>query len=365
MGRIRAHDPLTGHRMRKSDYHYELPAELIAQVPLAERSASRLLCLRRHSSILADRDFTDLPELLAAGDLVVFNDTRVIPARLHGRKESGGKVEILLERMLDGNRCLAMLRSSKSPRDGQVILLPDGLRLTVTGREQEFFLLQAATGCNLLAVFEAQGQVPLPPYIERSPQAMDRERYQTVFAARPGAVAAPTASLHFDRRILAKLAQRGIASGMITLHVGAGTFQPVRVDDLSQHRMHAEYLEVGPQLVEQVRQTRARGGRVIAAGTTSMRALEAASANGELEPMKGETRLFITPGYRFRTVDGLITNFHLPESTLLMLVAAFAGYQVTMSAYAHAIAERYRFFSYGDAMLILPGTEEEDQWNSN
>jgi S-adenosylmethionine:tRNA ribosyltransferase-isomerase len=344
--------------MRKSDFHYDLPAELIAQAPLSERSASRLLCLRRHSHVLADRDFSDLPSLLEPGDLLVFNDTRVIPARLFGHKETGGKVEILLERLIDENCCLALLRSSKSPRVGQSIWLADGLQLTVTGREADFFMLQAPAGCKLLRVFEQYGQVPLPPYIERPPDELDTERYQTVFAARPGAVAAPTASLHFDHQVLAQLAQRGVESGMITLHVGAGTFQPVRVDDLTQHHMHAEYLEVGSQLVEQVRQTRARGGRVIAAGTTSMRALEAASASGELQPMAGETRLFIMPGYQFRSVDGLVTNFHLPESTLLMLVAAFAGYEVTMSAYAHAIAERYRFFSYGDAMLILPGSEE-------
>jgi len=344
--------------MHRSEFHYELPDELIAQQPLPGRGDSRLLVMHRHRVGLADHRFRDLPGLLSPGDLVVFNDTRVIPARLFGRKESGGRVEILLERLTGDGGFIAMLRSSKPLREGQAIQLEDGTRLVCEGRDGAFFRLRCPPAESPLALFERLGQMPLPPYIRRAPEAADRERYQTLFARTPGAVAAPTASLHFDADILAALDRRGIGCETITLHVGAGTFQPVRVDDIENHVMHSEWFEVGEHAVERIRATRAAGGRIFAAGTTSLRALEAASADGELRPLRGETRLFIRPGYRFRTVQGLVTNFHLPESTLLMLVSAFAGTDEVRRAYEHAIRERYRFFSYGDAMLILPDGED-------
>ena len=338
--------------LKLSDFQFDLPAELIAQQPLPRRPDSRLLQLSKDNGRLADRHFRDLPALLREGDLLVFNNTRVIPARLFGRKDSGGKVEVMLERLLNDSECLAQLRVSKTPRQGSFILLEDGSKLEVTGREGPFFSLQLAGG-GLGAKLEKLGHMPLPPYIARSDTVEDRERYQTVYARHPGAVAAPTAGLHFDDGLLAQIDARGIERTEVTLHVGAGTFQPVRCDDIADHRMHAERLEVSPGVCEAVARTRRRGGRVIAVGTTAVRSLETAAASGELAPYSGDSRIFIYPGYRFRAIDALVTNFHLPESTLLMLVCALAGTEETLAAYHHAVAARYRFFSYGDAMLVL------------
>ena len=337
--------------MRKDLFHFDLPPELIAQQPLADRRASRLLCLDRLSGAVTHRQFADLTTLLQPGDLLVFNNTRVIPARLYGRKATGGRVEIMLERLLPEQCCLAQLKVSKRPAAGAHILLDGGGTLEVLGREGAFFQLRLLDG-DLPAVLEAQGHMPLPPYIERADTAADRDRYQTVYAAEPGAVAAPTAGLHFDQPLLAALAARGVESAYVTLHVGAGTFQPVRSDEIEDHVMHAEFLQVDSSVVAAVARTKARGGRVIAVGTTSVRSLETAAAAGTLQPYRGDSDIFIYPPYEFQVIDGLITNFHLPESTLLMLVSALAGRSAIMDAYAAAIAERYRFFSYGDAMLI-------------
>jgi S-adenosylmethionine:tRNA ribosyltransferase-isomerase len=340
--------------LKKSDFHYALPPELIAQAPLPERSASRLLVVPPAPMPLGDLGIRDLPQLLEPGDLLVFNDTRVIPARLHGAKASGGRVEILIERLLPGNEARAQIGASKTPRAGSRIQLDAGGEVEVLGREGEFYQLRFHVEGALEDWLQQAGQLPLPPYIHRAPGAEDASRYQTVFARAPGAVAAPTAGLHFDEALLAALAARGIESGHVTLHVGAGTFQPVRVDDLDQHRMHSEWLNVDADLVAKVRRTRERGGRVIAVGTTVVRALESAMQGGELRPYAGDTSIFILPGVRVRSIDALLTNFHLPESTLLMLVSAFAGKERIFDAYAHAIAQRYRFFSYGDAMLLFP-----------
>jgi len=338
--------------VRKSDFHYALPPELIAQAPLPERSASRLLLVPPAPAALADHGMRELPSLLEPGDLLVFNDTRVIPARLHGQKDSGGRVEILVERLLPANEARVQVGASKSPKAGGRIALDGGGEAEVLGREGEFYRLRFHVEGPLDDWLQRAGSLPLPPYIKRAPDAADQARYQTVFARTAGAVAAPTAGLHFDEALLAALDARGIERGNITLHVGAGTFQPVRVDDLGEHRMHSEWLNVGARLVEQVRRTRERGGRVIGVGTTVVRALEAASQDGALQPFAGETAIFILPGYRIRSVDAMLTNFHLPESTLLMMVSAFAGRERIMGAYEHAIRERYRFFSYGDAMLL-------------
>lgn len=343
--------------MQKSDFSFQLPEELIAQAPLAVRSASRLLVCQRHSFAVEDQQFNQIADYVSPGDLVVFNNTRVIPARLYGKKDTGGQVEIVLERILDENSFIAMLRCSKTPQVGQNILIDGDKVIRYEGRKDDFFLFSSERG-NLHDLFTEHGQMPLPPYIQREADARDNERYQTIFAQNPGAVAAPTASLHFDQATMQSLQQKGVNAAEITLHVGAGTFKPVRVDDLSQHIMHAETFELTAGTVEQIEQTKKAGGRVFAAGTTSLRALEAASADGELKPMSGDTRLFITPGYRFNTVDGLITNFHLSESTLLMLVSAFAGSEEIQHIYQHAIDQKYRFFSYGDAMLILPKASE-------
>lgn len=337
--------------MKRSDFTFDLPPELIAQRPSERRGGGRLLRVSRHRHELSDHRFGELPGFLDTGDMLVFNDTRVIPARLFGHKESGGKVEVLLERILDEHSCLAQVRASKPLKPGGKILLHDGSKLHVVGREGDFFRLASADEL-LSAVIDRVGHVPLPPYIDRADSLEDRERYQTVYASRPGAVAAPTAGLHFDEDMLQALADRGIRHASVTLHVGAGTFQPVRAEQIEDHRMHAEYLEVTPAVCEAVQRTRAEGGRVIAVGTTSVRSLETAAADGELKPFAGDSRIFIYPGYQFRVVDGMITNFHLPESTLLMLVSAFAGIDTVRAAYRHAIAERYRFFSYGDAMFL-------------
>ncbi len=339
--------------MLKSDFNYELPRELIAQSPLEERAASRLLIVPRQGA-LVDSRMRELPHALRAGDLLVFNDTRVLPARLQGRKDSGGAVELLLERLEDEHTFLAQVRASKPLRAGRRVVLGDGSELSVVGREGEFVRLRYAGEEGTAALLERVGAIPLPPYIARRPDAADRERYQTLFARAPGAVAAPTAGLHFDEALLAALGVRGIDTATLTLHVGAGTFQPLRGDDVAAHRMHAERCEVGAELVGRIEATRARGGRVVAVGTTVVRALESAATDGPLRPFAGETQIFITPGYRFRVIDLLVTNFHLPESTLLMLVSAFGGRERILEAYAHAVAQRYRFFSYGDAMLLHP-----------
>jgi S-adenosylmethionine:tRNA ribosyltransferase-isomerase len=344
--------------MQRSDFHYHLPEELIAQYPLEQRTHSRLLCLDGASGAVTDRQFRDLPDLLDPGDLLVFNDTRVMPARLYGHKETGGRVEVLIERVLEPRKGLAHIRASKPPRPGSRIILDGSGVLEVAGRQGALFELLSPE-IELRVLMQAVGHIPLPPYITRADEAQDLARYQTVYADRPGAVAAPTAGLHFDRAMLDLLAERGVESARVTLHVGAGTFQPVRVDRLEEHQMHSEYVEVREAACEKVRQARARGARVVAVGTTSVRSLESAAAGGEIRPFRGDTRLFIRPGYRFRCVDRLITNFHLPESTLLMLVAAFAGYGQVMAAYRHAVAEGYRFFSYGDAMFVALGTADK------
>jgi len=329
-----------------------LPAELIAQQPLRQRSDSRLLLLDRAHADVRDQAMRDLPVLLRAGDLLVFNDTRVLPARLFAHKASGGKVEVLVERMLDEHNCLAQIRASKTPKADSTLLLEDGSELIVLGREGEFFRLRSSD-LPMATLMQKLGHMPLPPYIERPDSVEDLDRYQTVYASKPGAVAAPTAGLHFDQELLKALDRQGVSRVCLTLHVGAGTFQPVRTEQIEDHQMHAEYIEVPQAVCEAVAETKARGGRVIAVGTTSVRSLETAAASGELQPFKGDSRIFIYPGYRFKVVDGMITNFHLPESTLLMLVSAFAGMEAIRSAYAHAVQNRYRFFSYGDAMLIL------------
>ncbi len=334
--------------MKRSDFHFELPPELIAQQPLPGRSDARLLALSGGGR--CDLRITDLPDLLQAGDLLVFNDTRVIPARLHARKDSGGAVEIMVERVLDPHQALAFVRASKTPRDGAVMHLGDA-RITVDGREGQLFRLRLQDG-HWWQLLEEHGEVPLPPYIRRSPDAADRQRYQTVFAREPGAVAAPTAGLHFDEALLAAVDARGARRDFLTLHVGAGTFMPMRSENLSEHRMHAERLVVSQALVDRIASTRQAGGRVVAVGTTVVRALETAAADGGLRAYDGDSRLFITPGFEFQVVDALLTNFHLPESTLLMLVCAFAGYEPVLAAYRHAVAQRYRFFSYGDAMWL-------------
>ncbi|MDR5893546.1 tRNA preQ1(34) S-adenosylmethionine ribosyltransferase-isomerase QueA [Halomonas mongoliensis] len=341
--------------MQRADFHFELPDELIARYPSEQRSDCRLLCVDGASGELAHRRFPDLLELLEPGDLLVFNDTRVIPARLHGHKASGGKVEMLLERPLDAHRGLAHLRSSKSPKPGTELEFEGGIRAVVEGRRDALFELRFLGETPLIALLEAHGHMPLPPYIDREDESTDRERYQTVYARRAGAVAAPTAGLHFDEPLLGRLAEKGVERAFVTLHVGAGTFQPVRVDDIREHAMHSEWLEVDEEVCAKVRTARAAGRRVIAVGTTSVRCLESACANsgsGEIAPYRGETDIFIYPGYEWHCVDALITNFHLPESTLLMLVSSFAGYDTTMAAYAEAVAQRYAFFSYGDAMFL-------------
>ncbi len=345
--------------MKKSDFHFELPDTLIAQMPLPERSASRMLVVPPGTASFVDRQVRDLPEWLNPGDLLVFNDTRVIPARLFGQKQSGGRVEILIERLLPDNAARVQIGASKSPKAGSRIALDAGGEAEVLGRDGEFYQLRFHVADGLESWLLKTGRLPLPPYIQRDPGIDDDERYQTVFARELGAVAAPTAGLHFDDALLQALRAQGVEFGHVTLHVGAGTFQPVRVDDVREHRMHSEWLNVGAALVEQVRATRARGGRVVAVGTTVVRALESASrrneaGDAELLPFAGETQIFIFPGYRISSVDAMLTNFHLPESTLLMLVSAFAGKSRIFSAYEHAVRQQYRFFSYGDAMLLFP-----------
>ena len=338
--------------MRVADFHFELPEQLIARHPLAARRASRLLVLEGESGSLNHRQFSELLDYLRPGDLMVFNNTRVIPARLFGQKASGGKLEILIERVLDTHRVLAHVRSSKSPKPGSQILIEGGGSAEMLARHDALFELRFAE--PVLPLLDRVGHMPLPPYIDRPDEASDRERYQTVYSDKDkaGAVAAPTAGLHFDEALLAAIRDKGVDTAFVTLHVGAGTFQPVRVERIEDHHMHSEWLEVTLGVVDAVAACRARGGRVIAVGTTSVRSLETAAQGGELKAFSGDTSIFIYPGRPFHVVDALVTNFHLPESTLLMLVSAFAGYRATMAAYAAAVEHGYRFFSYGDAMFI-------------
>jgi len=346
--------------MQRHDYFYDLPEELIAIQPLKTRCDSRLLCLDPASATSRDRHFRDFPELLHAGDLLVFNDTRVIPARLFGHKQTGGRVEVLVERITGDRSALAQIRSNKPLRPGTDILLGDNASARVTGRQADLFQLDFNISTELGAYLEAAGHMPLPPYIKRADRPGDRQRYQTVYARVPGAVAAPTAGLHFDDEIMRELERRAVETAFLTLHVGAGTFHPLRTDNPDEHVMHHECYEVGAEASRKITATRRHGGRIVAVGTTVVRTLESAIHGDNIEPCSGETNLFIKPGYRFRCVDALLTNFHLPESTLLMLVCAFAGHAAVMSAYQHAIKARYRFYSYGDAMFIdhcqVPGT---------
>ena len=336
--------------MDRTAFHYDLPGELIAQHALPERSGSRLLVLRGEST--EDRQFSELPALLRPGDLLVLNDTRVIQARLHGRKATGGQVEMLLERITGARDATAQIRASRSPRAGTVLTLANGASATVLGRDGSLFEL--AFNTDVEPLLQAHGEVPLPPYIRRNPAAQDLTRYQTVYARENGSAAAPTAGLHFDADLLEALDAHGVETAFITLHVGIGTFAPVRTRRIENHRVHSEWCRVTPELCARIERTRKRRGRIVAAGTTTVRALESAAVDGELKPMRGETSLFIRPGFGFRVVDTLITNFHLPESSLLMLVCAFAGRNRALAAYRHAVSRRYRFFSYGDAMLIQP-----------
>ncbi|ADM97351.1 tRNA preQ1(34) S-adenosylmethionine ribosyltransferase-isomerase QueA [Dickeya dadantii] len=352
--------------MRVADFSFELPESLIAHYPQAKRSGCRLLSLDGPTGALTHGVFTDLLDKLQPGDLLVFNNTRVIPARLFGRKVSGGKLEVLVERMLDDKRVLAHVRASKVPKPGTELLLgeDESVKATMLARHDALFEIQFDDTRDVLTILNDIGHMPLPPYIDRPDEAADRELYQTVYSQRPGAVAAPTAGLHFDEPLLAALKEKGVEMAFVTLHVGAGTFQPVRVESIEDHIMHAEYTEVPQVVVDAVLACKARGNRVIAVGTTSVRSLESAAqaSTGEIiAPFFGDTRIFIYPGYRYRVVDALVTNFHLPESTLIMLVSAFAGYRHTMTAYQQAVAEQYRFFSYGDAMFITrnPSAEQE------
>ena len=337
--------------MKTSDFYFDLPNELIARFPLAQRSASRLLSVQADSGAIEHGQFTDLIDKLEQGDLLVFNNTKVIPARLYGEKASGGKLEALIERVLDEHQALVHLRSSRSPKVGSRILL-EGYEAEVTARQGALFQLRFLAAQPVLAILQEVGHMPLPPYMERADQDSDRERYQTVYAKTPGAVAAPTAGLHFDEALLAALQAKGVNFAFVTLHVGAGTFQPVKVESLTEHQMHSEYIEVSAEVVSAVQATRAAGKKVVAVGTTSVRSLESASRHGEIAPFQGDSDIFIYPGYQFKSVDAIITNFHLPESTLIMLVSAFAGRESILQAYQQAVAEQYRFFSYGDAMYL-------------
>lgn len=353
--------------MRVADFSFNLPEHLIARYPKANRSASRLMALDGNSGEIQDLNFVDIVDKLSAGDLLVFNNTRVIPARMFGQKSSGGKIEVLVERILDQTRFLAHIRASKAPKVGAELLLENKVKVQMIARHEALFELKLINETSVLEVLEDIGHMPLPPYIDRPDEESDKERYQTVYSEKPGAVAAPTAGLHFDEALLEKIKAKGVNLAFITLHVGAGTFQPVRVENIADHIMHAEYVEVPTEVVEQIKQTKAQGKRVIAVGTTSVRSLESAAQfslkAGEcftiekLKPFYGDTSIFITPGYKFHLIDALLTNFHLSESTLLMLVSAFAGYDNIMTAYKHAVQQEYRFFSYGDAMFLTPKRE--------
>ena len=337
--------------MRRDHFQFNLPNELIARQPTEQRQGSRLLFLDGAQNIVKHQQFTDFTSHLKAGDLIVFNNTKVIPARLYGQKASGGKIEVLVERLVDAYSVYAHVRANKSPKPGNQIIFSDSFSAEMIGREEGLFELRFNQ--PVLKILEAIGHMPLPPYIDREDTDADKSRYQTVYADQLGAVAAPTAGLHFDEKMLADIEEMGVSIAFVTLHVGAGTFQPVRADNILDHQMHSEWLEVTQEVTDQVSTTKAKGGRVIAVGTTSVRCLETAAQNGQIAPFEGDTNIFIYPGYKFNVVDGLLTNFHLSESTLIMLVSAFAGYRPIMAAYQEAIAERYRFFSYGDAMFLL------------
>jgi len=350
--------------MRRTDFTFELPEGLIAQQPVAERTASRLLVLDGQTGIMDDKVFTDLIGFLQVGDVLVFNNTQVIPARLHGNKASGGKIEVLVERIVDEHVALVHIRASKSPKPGTELIFEQGVTAEVTGRDGDLFIVKfnhnKQEQNTVLDILDAIGHMPLPPYIQREDESFDQERYQTVYAKKPGAVAAPTAGLHFDETMLQQLSEKGIEQIHVTLHVGAGTFQPVRADDLKDHHMHKEWIELTAENCEKINKAKQQGRRIIAVGTTSVRCLESAALfaedDGKLKPYTGETDIFITPGYEFKVIDALVTNFHLSESTLLMLVSAFAGYENIKNAYQHAIKEKYRFFSYGDAMFLTRNT---------
>lgn len=338
--------------MNLRDFHFYLPEELIAHYPPTKRTDSRLLCLYRDSGEIVHRHFTDFISLIMPEDLLVFNNTRVIPARLFGHKESGGKVEVLVERVMVDNQILAQVRASKAPKEGSHIIFSAEVKAEVLGREGDFFIIAFPRGLALMSLLDEIGHMPLPPYIKREDELSDKERYQTVYAEKQGAVAAPTAGLHFDKALLNEIDEKGVDTAKVTLHVGAGTFQPVRSEKIEDHEMHAEYLEVDEEVCAKVNACRDRGGRVIAIGTTSVRCLETASSSGEILPYKGDTNIFIYPGYKFKSVDALLTNFHLPESTLIMLVSALAGRENVLAAYKEAVDKKYRFFSYGDASFI-------------
>ena len=338
--------------MQISDFDYHLPNELIAQKPLAQRSASRLLRISPLTADIVNGQFTDITTFLNSGDLLVFNDTRVVPARLFGQKQTGGKIEVLVERVLDDKTLLAHVRSSKSPKSGAVLLLEDQISCVMAAREGSLFKLIQDSNQSWLTLLNQYGHMPLPPYIERADDDEDLERYQTVYAQNPGAVAAPTAGLHFDQSLIARLKSKGVETAHITLHVGAGTFQPIKVENIDEHVMHSEWVHVSQSVCDAISQAHSRGNKVVAVGTTVVRSLEAAASDGLVKAFEGDVSIFITPGYRFKAVDAMITNFHLPKSTLLMLVSAFAGTALIQQAYQQAVDERYRFFSYGDAMLI-------------
>lgn len=351
--------------MKRQDFNFTLPEHLIAKYPTAERAASRLLHLDGKSGAIQHQMFADMLSLVEEGDLLVFNNTRVIPARLLGKKQTGGQVEILVERILDSHTALAHVRASKAPKPGTALILEEQVHVTVTGRQEALFELTFEHQESVLALLETYGHMPLPPYIDRPDESTDKERYQTVYNQKPGAVAAPTAGLHFDDAIMDALKQKGVNIDFVTLHVGAGTFQPVRVDNIFEHKMHAEYAEVPQSVADAVIATKAAGKRVIAVGTTSVRSLESAAVAAEASdkpmlPFYADTDIFIYPGFKFNVVDAMFTNFHLPESTLMMLISAFAGRENVMNAYEQAIANEYRFFSYGDSMFI-EGAHTKDQ----
>jgi len=350
--------------MRVADFSFDLPEELIARYPKSDRTSSRLMSVNGNSGKITDLGFTDIIEQLNAGDLLIFNNTRVIPARMFGQKESGGKIEVLVERLIDDKRFLAHIRASKSPKVGNKLILEGKVSATMLARHGALFELEVHGDESVLSVLDEIGHMPLPPYIDRPDEDSDRERYQTVYNEKPGAVAAPTAGLHFDEHLLEKIKAKGIELAFVTLHVGAGTFQPVKVEEIADHIMHAEYVEVSDDVVKQITKTKANGGRVVAVGTTSVRSIESAAKSAKekgtaLTKFYGDTDIFITPGYQFQVIDALITNFHLSESTLLMLVSAFSGYEHMMTAYQHAVEEKYRFFSYGDAMFLTKKTLTE------
>ncbi len=336
--------------MQITDFDYQLPEHLIARYPLPERSSSRLLHYDRGSNTLSDRQFSDMLDHIQPNDCLIFNNTKVMPARLHGQKATGGKLEILIERLAADNIALAHIKASKSPKPGTQIELQNGINVTMTGRENGLFMLQAQQ--DWLQIMQQQGEMPLPPYMLRAAEEMDTRRYQTVYAKQTGAVAAPTAGLHFDDELINKIKTKNIATAQVTLHVGAGTFQPVRVDNIHEHQMHKEWLQVSDEVCDLITRTKQQGGRVIAVGTTTVRSLETAARAGQLQPYTGDSDIFIYPGYKFQVVDAMITNFHLPKSTLIMLVSAFCGLAEVKQAYQYAIEQEYRFFSYGDAMLL-------------